>query len=72
MNYAMNGFKGEIMKNLSYIQSQLFKVSPFPIKENGLNGEYSIKITSDKGASNWIGITAQQMRDIEKILDRGE
>lgn len=60
------------MRNLNYIQSQLFKVSPFPIKENGLNGEYSIKITSDKGATNWIGISPQQMRDIEKILDKGE
>jgi hypothetical protein len=68
----MSGYKGEIMKNLSYIQSQLFKVSPFPIKENGLNGQYSIKITSDKGATNYIGISAQQMRDIEKILDEGD
>ena len=60
------------MKNeFSYIQAQLIKVAPFPIYSGSLNGEFNIQISSDKGKTNWIGISAQQMRDIEKILDKG-
>jgi hypothetical protein len=58
------------MKNkFSYIQLQLLKIAPFPIYEGSKNGEFNIQISSDKGKTNWIGISAQQMRDIEKILE---
>jgi len=53
----------------SYIESQLLKVAPFPLYDGSLNGEFNIQISSDKGKTNWIGISAQQMRDIEKILE---
>jgi hypothetical protein len=53
----------------SYIQTQLLKVAPFPLYNGSLNGEFNIQISSDKGKTNWIGISANQMRAIEKILE---
>jgi len=52
---------------MTYIENQLLKVAPFPIDE-GKNGEFAIKITSDKGSTNWVGITPAQLREIELIL----
>jgi len=53
-----------------YIANQLIVVAPLPLGEDSLkeNGQIMLKMESDRGASNWLNITADQFSLIEKIL----
>lgn len=52
----------------SYINAQMIRVMPFPL-DSGMNGQVRIKMQSDHGASNWMLITADQAKQIERILE---
>jgi hypothetical protein len=54
---------------MNYIENQLLKVAPFPLYDGSKNGEISLKITSERGATNWMGITPAQLREIERVLN---
>lgn len=51
----------------NYLGSQFMKACPLPLLEGG-NGQIMIKIHSEKGESNWINITADQMKQIENMM----
>jgi hypothetical protein len=55
-----------------YISRQMLRVAPFPIIDmltgNSGNGQYKVKLTSEKGQTNFLNITPEQFRAIEKIL----
>jgi hypothetical protein len=53
---------------MNYIDTQLFKVAPYPLYDGSKNGQLSLKITSERGATNWLDITPAQMRAIEAVL----
>ena len=50
-----------------YIYGQLIAVAPLPLNI-GMNGQFKIKITSDRGETNWLNITDDQFRKIELVL----
>ena len=52
---------------MTYIEQQFLKVAPFPFFSEK-NGQISIKINSERGATNWIGISPETMRKIEDLL----
>jgi hypothetical protein len=52
-----------------YIESELFNACPDSYIRCGV---IKIKIESEKGKSKWINITAQQFRDIERLLIKSE
>lgn len=54
---------------MNYIENQLLKVAPFPLYDGSKNGEISLKISSERGSTNWMGITPAQLREIERILN---
>ena len=54
---------------MNYMKNQFLKVAPFPLYDGSKNGEISLKITSERGATNWLDITPAQMRAIEAILN---
>jgi len=57
---------------MNFIDSQLFKVAPFPITEEStaqhLNGQFSIKIHSARGSTVWLDINPSQFKKLELIL----
>jgi hypothetical protein len=57
---------------MNFLDSQLFKVAPFPITEEStashLNGQFSIKIHSARGSTVWLDVNPSQLRKIELIL----
>jgi hypothetical protein len=57
---------------MNFIDSQLFKVAPFPINQEStashLNGQFSIKIHSARGSTVWLDISPSQLKRIELIL----
>jgi hypothetical protein len=57
---------------MNFIDSQLFKVAPFPIDQEStpshLNGQISIKIHSSRGSTVWLDISPDQFKKIEFIL----
>ena len=57
------------MSDLTYIESQFEKACPLPLYPENQNGIIRIKIHSERGESNWLTITPQQMIDIEIILN---
>ena len=61
---------------MTYTETQLNKVAPFSTDENykhfNLNGQFSLKIHSKNGETNWLDITLDQFREIEKLLSQGE
>ena len=61
---------------MDYIETQFFKVAPFPLNEKSqaehLNGQISIRVHSKRGETNWINITPDQFKQIEKLLTQGE
>lgn len=52
----------------NYINQQLVNAVPLT-PENPEVGQIRIKITSDLGQTNWLNITPQQLRAIERVLD---
>ena len=61
---------------MNYIETQFFKVAPFPLNEESqaehLNGQIRLKVHSKRGETNWINITPEQFKQIEKLLTQGE
>jgi len=57
---------------MNFIDSQLFKVAPFPINQENtashLNGQISIKIHSARGSTVWLDISPSQFKKLELIL----
>ena len=48
-----------------YIEAQLIKALPLPPQ---MCGQIKIKLYSEKGQSNWLNITPDQLRKIELAL----
>ena len=59
---------------MNYIEAQFFKVAPFPLNEESqaehLNGQIKLKVHSKRGETNWLNVTPEQFKLIEKILSR--
>ena len=56
--------KGPVM---SYIESEFYAAAPLPVL-SGDNGQFRLKITSERGATKWINITPQEFKSIEQLL----
>lgn len=56
------------LPSFSYINAQMIKVLPFPI-QSGNNGQIRIKIQSERGCSNWLNVSPEQVEQIERILE---
>ena len=52
----------------SYINAQMIRVMPFPI-DSGNNGQVKIKMQSECGVTNWLNISPEQAKQIERILE---
>lgn len=52
---------------MNYMDSQLLQVAPLPVL-SGNNGQFKIKVISDKGQTNWLNVTSEQFKKIENIL----
>jgi len=61
---------------MTYTESQFFKVAPFPLNEESqadhLNGQIRLKVHSKRGETNWLNISPDQFKQIEKLLSQGE
>jgi len=60
---------------MNYVESQFFRVAPFPLNEESqsdhLNGQIRLKAHSKRGETNWLNITPDQFKQIEKLLTQG-
>ena len=56
--------KGQTM---TYIESQFYTVAPLPVL-SGDNGQFRLKITSERGETKWISITPEEFKAIERVL----
>lgn len=52
---------------LNYIEGQFFKVRPFST-DSKHQGQITLKLQSEHGASNWLNITPEDCQQIEAIL----
>ena len=52
---------------LNYVGNQMIKVCPFPVF-GGENGQIKLKLHSECGDSNWLNITPEQFKLIERVL----
>ena len=52
---------------MTYIESQFYAVAPLPVL-SGDNGQFRLKITSERGETNWINITPEEFKAIERVL----
>ncbi len=61
---------------MNYIETQFFKVAPFPLNEehqtDQFNGQIRLKVHSKRGETNWLNISPDQFKQIEKLLTQGE
>ena len=57
----------QISQTQEYITAQTMRVAPFPVMD-GSNGQFKIQVISEKGKTNWMNITPEQFRWIEKVL----
>ena len=61
---------------MNYTEAQFFKVAPFPLNEESqadhFNGQIRLKVHSKRGETNWLNITPDQFKQIEKLLTQGE
>lgn len=59
------------MQNLryAYLEHELIAVAPLPVEE-GTNGQFRIKITSERGQTKWLNITPDQFKLIKEALLR--
>ena len=56
--------KGQTM---TYIESQFYAAAPLPVL-SGDNGQFRLKITSERGETKWISITPEEFKAIERVL----
>ena len=52
---------------MTYIESQFYAVAPLPVL-SGDNGQFRLKITSERGETRWINITPEEFKAIERVL----
>ena len=53
---------------VAFLNQQLLAVAPFsPV--SGQNGQFRIKITSDKGETKWLNINNAQFQAVEAALE---
>lgn len=52
----------------SYINAQMIRVMPFPL-DSGNNGQVRIKMQSERGVTNWLNVSPDQAKQIERILE---
>lgn len=52
---------------LNYIGAQTLKVCPFPVF-GGENGQIKLKLHSECGDTNWLNISPEQFKIIERVL----
>lgn len=53
--------------DLNYINGQILRACPFPL-HSGDNGQIKIKIHSERGETNWLNLTPEQLKKIELVL----
>jgi hypothetical protein len=53
--------------DINYINGQILKACPFPL-HSGDNGQIKIKIHSERGETNWLNLTPEQLKKIELVL----
>ena len=63
----MSDYESEYDIYYNYLSNQFMKACPLPLLEGG-NGQIRIKIHSEKGESNWINVSARQMKRIEDTM----
>ena len=51
-----------------FLTQQLLAVAPFSALSD-MNGQFRIKITSDKGETKWMNISKEQFRAVENALE---
>lgn len=51
-----------------FLNQQLMAVAPFSTLSD-MNGQFRIKITSDKGETKWMNISKEQFRAVENALE---
>jgi len=51
--------------SFEYLNAQFMRYAPLPVEEYD---QIRIKIRSERGESNWLNITPDQVREIESIL----
>lgn len=49
------------------LMNMLLQAAPLPIEE-GKNGQFRIKITSERGSTVWMNITPKQFKRIEQVM----
>ena len=52
----------------NYIEQQLFQVAPLPLDEAHFPHGFDIQVRSEGRKTNWLRITAAQMKKIEDVL----
>lgn len=55
-----------------YIENELLKIAPFPIWSDDENGQYKLKLSSDKGETKWLNIDKDTMARLEILLSNME
>ena len=63
----MSDYESEYEIYYNYLSNQFMKACPLPLLDGG-NGQIRIKIHSEKGESNWINVSARQMKLIENVM----
>ena len=58
---------------MHYISKELYSISPFPLREGSMNGQFRVKFTSGTDAHNkretkWLSLTAEQFAAIECLV----
>lgn len=52
----------------NYLEQQFFQVAPLPLEEANFPNGIDIQLRSTFGKSNYLRITAEQLRKIERVL----
>lgn len=52
----------------NYIEQQLFQVAPLPLTEENFPYGFDIQIRSPGRKTNWLTVSAAQMKMIEQVL----
>lgn len=57
----------EPMSKLNYVEHEMYAVAPLPVLE-GENGQFRLKIVSEKGETGWLSLTPEMFDAVEKAL----
>lgn len=60
--------KDENKMTESFLTQQLLTVAPFSAFGD-MNGQFRLKITSDRGETKWMNISKEQFRAVENALE---